>query len=150
MRTGKLAISRGHAIVGEPAPAPRLSLVPAAAPRAPAAPAAGIVAAPPTATEYHAVHDRLAALERLARLFEQGALTPDEYAAEKAFVRGRPHESPASEASVAAAPRPSLLGRLLDWRLIPFGLATGLAFSFAAQPQETTRFVDEALRLLGA
>jgi hypothetical protein len=51
---------------------------------------------------------------------------------------------------IAAARRPSLLGRLFDWRLLPLGLVAGLGFSFATQKQETIRFFDEALRLLGA
>jgi len=56
---------------------------------------------------------------------------------------------------VPAAPRrpqrgPSLLGRMLSWRFLLFSLVMGLGFSFAAQPDETLRLVDQALRSLGA
>ena len=64
MRTGKLAISRGHQLA-EP---PHLSLVPAAP--GPAAPA------PPASPDYHLVHDRLTALERLARLSSRARCRP--------------------------------------------------------------------------
>ena len=36
------------------------------------------------------------------------------------------------------------------WKFLPVGLAAGLALSAAAQPNETIRFFDEALRLFGA
>jgi len=144
MRTGKLAISRGHQLVesGDARPA-QLAIVPPA-------PALELEAqteaqeSRPAATPL-AVHERLDALERLVRLAEQGAFTPEEFAAEKALILGRvPAELP-------TAPRsPSLLGRLLDWRLIPLGLAAGAGLSWFAQPAETARFFDEALRLFGA
>jgi putative oligomerization/nucleic acid binding protein len=151
MRTGKLAISRGHQL----ADPPHLSLVPAE-------PAASPVAEPaaPVSPDYHLVHDRLTALERLSRLHEQGALSADEFAAEKRLILGLPaDELVLREAApvhfVPAAPRrpqsgPSLVGRMLSWRFLLFSLVMGVGFSFAAQPDETIRFFDQTLRALGA
>lgn len=154
VRTGKLSISRGYRTGDRPAPVPRLVLVP----REPAPPPAraktkpAVPSAPATVTpEYQPAHDRVAALERLARLLKQGALTPDEFAFEKARLLAGPtsellleHPAPAPE------PRgPSLAGRLFDWRLLPLGLALGIGLSYASQPDETMRFLDDALRLLG-
>ena len=148
MRTGKLSISRGYR-TGDPAPAaPRLTLVP----REVEAVRAQAKAAPASVTpEYQPAHDRLAALERLARLAKQGALTAEEFAFEKARLLGHAGietilEQPAPVPSPAG---PSLLGRLLGWKVLPLGLAAGLGLSFAAQPQQTLRFFDESLRLIG-
>ena len=162
MRTGKLSISRGYQFGEDAAPVPRLVLVPKSADapppkaaRAPAAPGA------PVSEEYRIAHDRLTALERLARLVKQGALSADEFAAEKARILGQPSDElvlrdPAPSQPTAAdrpappPPGPSLLGRLMSWKFLPVGLAAGLGLSFASQPEETLRFFDEALRLLGA
>ncbi|MGQ0589196.1 MAG: SHOCT domain-containing protein [Sphingosinicella sp.] len=143
MRTGKLAISRGHQLA-EPAdvrPA-QLAIVPSAPP-------------PTSETNREAeapaglpVNERLDALERLVRLAEQGAFTAEEFAAEKALILGRAPASP--ELPVAPARGPSLLGRLLNWKLIPVGLAAGIGLSWFAQSAETARFFAEALRLFGA
>ena len=142
MRTGKLAISRGHQLA-EPAdvrPA-QLAIVPSKPPPAEVSREAEAPMGLP-------VNERLDALERLVRLAEQGAFTPEEFAAEKALILGR---APASLELPVAPPRgPSLLGRLLNWKLIPFGLAAGVGLSWFAQPAETARFFDEALRLFGA
>ena len=147
MRTGKLSISRGYE-AGETLPAtPRLVLVPKEAAPPPPAPAAKLKAAPVT-PEYQPAHDRLAALERLARLAKQGVFTEEEFAFEKARILG--HRQDELVLDRPAPPSgPSLAGRLFDWRLLPLGLAAGLGLSFAAQPQETMRFFDETLRLLG-
>jgi len=151
MRTGRLSISRGHQLQSapeEPAPPP-LKLVPAQP------------APEPVSPDYHAVHDRLTSLERLARLFELGALTAEEFAAEKALILALPAEElvlrePAQVHFVPAAPRqrirtrgPSLIGRMLNWKFLLFSLFVGLGFSFAAQPDETRRFFDQVLRLFG-
>ena len=156
MRTGKLSISRGHQIETEPAP--RLALVGSDPVRAPD-PAPVPPPPPPLAADYHQVHDRLTALERLTRLFEQGALSADEFAAEKAIILGLPADelvlrTAAPVSFVPAYPReprpaPSLMGRLLGWKVLVAGLGAGLALSFAAQPDQTIRFFDEALRLFG-
>ena len=146
MRTGKLSISRGHQRGEPPLPSPRLSLVAREEP-------AGADFAMPVSPEYRPVHDRLSALERLARLHEQGALSDEEFAAEKAAILSRhADELVLNEPLLAPEPArgPTLLGRLLSWRFIPVGIAAGLALSFASQPQETIRFFDEALRLFGA
>lgn len=149
MGTGRLAISRGHQL-SEP---PHLSLVPEAdVPR--------VEPAPPATPDYHLVHDRLTSLERLTRLFEQGALSAGEFAAEKMLILGLPADElllrePAPVHFVPAEPRrpqggPSLLGRMLSWKFLLFSLVTGLGASFAAQPDQTIRFFDQILRAAGA
>lgn len=144
MRTGKLAISRGH----QWADPPHLALVPAAESRAPAE------AAPPLNPGYHAVHDRLTALERLTRLFEQGVLSAEEFAAEKALILALPADElvlrEAAPVSFSPArPRkpargPSLIGRILGWwAFILASLVIGFGFSFVAQPDATLRLFDQ-------
>ena len=143
MRTGRLAISRGHhwAEPAEARPAPLTIVPPVPEPEV-----------EPESVEEPApvglpVHERLDALERLVRLAEQGAFTPEEFAAEKALILGR---APAGLAAAIAPRRPSLLGRLLGWKLIPLGLIAGLGLSWFTQPAETRRVFEEALRLFGA
>ncbi|HVQ09129.1 MAG TPA: hypothetical protein VMS43_11920 [Allosphingosinicella sp.] len=141
MRTGKLAISRGH-----PSPEPpHLALVPAGAEPAPA-------------PRHDLVEHRLTSLERLTRLYEQGALTVDEFIEEKALILGRRAAEYAEGAApvhfVPAAPRapqrgPSLVGRMLSWRFLLFSLVVGIAFSFAVQPDTTARFFTQTFRALG-
>jgi hypothetical protein len=177
VRTGRLNISRGHQFGEAAISTPRLALVPREEPGpgaapvtvaqrnappvpAPAAPVPENVPPPPASPEYLVVHDRLTAIERLTRLRDQGALTDEEYAAEKAIVLGLPADelilhAPAPDARAAVAPArpargPSLLARLVDWRFVPFAMAAGLGLSYAAQPRETLRFFDEMLRLFGA
>src|SRR5687768_4251019 len=127
MRTGKLSISRGRG----PAEAagPRLSIVARGEPT-------------PVSAEYRPVHERLSALERLARLREQGALTDAEFAAEKAAILGDPNELILNEPLLAPEPvgGPTLMGRLFGWKIIPVGILAGLALSYASQPRETLRF----------
>jgi hypothetical protein len=115
--------------------------------------------APPVSPDYHLVHDRLTSLERLTRLFELGALSPEEFAAEKALVLGLPADelvlrTPAPVGFVPAAPRrptpgPSLLGRMLGWKFILFSLAAGLGFSFATQPGETAHLFERIFHMFG-
>jgi len=150
MRTGRLSISRGHQLQEtpeQPAPPP-LKLVPPPAEQA-----------PPASPDYHLVHDRLTSLERLTRLFELGALSAEEFAAEKALILALPAEElvlreTAPVHFVPAVPRkaargPSLIGRMLNWKFLLFSLVVGLGFSFAAQPGDTQRFLDQLLRLAG-
>lgn len=138
MRTGKLNISRGHVM----AAAPHLALVPPAA--APASP------------DYHVVHDRLTALERLTRLFEQGALSAAEFTAEKALILGLPADelvlrdpAPVGFVPAARSRGPSLLGRMLGWKFLLFSLVAGIGFSFVTQPDETLRLFDQLLGAIG-
>ena len=157
MRTGRLSISRGHQLQGEPvAFPPQLTLVPQPAePRA--APVSVPLQAPPASPDYQLVHDRLSALERLTRLFELGALSAEEFAAEKALVLSLPADElllnqPAPVGFMPAAPRagargPSLLGRLFGWKLLLFGLVAGLGLSWAAQPHQTQHMLDQIVRL---
>lgn len=154
MRTGRLAISRGHQL-SEP---PHLSLVPEA--DVPVAPAPIPDFAPPASPDYHLVHDRLTALERLTRLFEQGALSAQEFAAEKVLILGLPADElvlrdAAPVHFVPAEPRrpqrgPSLLGRMLSFKFMAVSLIAGLGFSYGTQPDETMRFFDQLLRYFGA
>jgi len=141
MRTGSLAISRGHQLEAAPASRPRLAAVNGDAPLRVVSPV------------FQPLHDRLAVLERLAQLHERGALSDAEFAAEKALILERhPDAVVLNQPLLPAEARhgPSLLARLLNWRLIPVGVAAGIALSFAAQPQQTTRFFEDALRLFGA
>jgi hypothetical protein len=144
MRTGKLAISRGH----QWAEPPHLALVPAAEVRE---------APVPLNPGYHAVHDRLTALERLTRLFEQGVLSAEEFAAEKGLILALPADElvlrEAAPVSFSPAhPRkpahgPSLLGRILGWwAFILASLVIGFGFSFVAQPDATLRLFDQVGR----
>ena len=148
MRTGKLSISRGsHFPEGRPHE-PKLSLVGASP-----LPAATLTAGS-AAIELQPIQNRLDALERLARLRAQEILSREEFAAEKALILGRPVEGSNSRRrrvqETGDVARPSLIGRLLSWKFLPIGLVAGIALSFGAQPQETMRFFDQALRLVGA
>ena len=157
MRTGRLSISRGHQLQGEPvAIPPQLTLVPQPAEPGPA-PVTVLEQAPPASPDYHLVHDRLTSLERLTRLFETGALSSEEFAAEKALILGLPADelvlrTPAPVGFVPAAPRPrpqgpSLLGRMFGWKFIVVSLIAGLGFSIVTQPRETQHLFEQTLRL---
>lgn len=139
MRTGRLNISRGHRQAGtEETPPPHLALVPSATVSVPDP-------EPPAVPSLQAVNERLTALERLVRLYEAGALSIEEFNAEKLAIMGEaPRVTPVH--FVPAAPRkrsPSLLGRLLRWWLLPLCLAAGIGLSYATQPEATNRFVSQ-------
>lgn len=94
------------------------------------------------------VPQRLEALERLAALYERGIISIGELEREKALVLAEP--VPAVSADPAPPRRrPSLFGRLFRLRVLATGLVVGIAFSVAAQPDETARFADEMARLIG-
>jgi len=149
MRTGRLSISRGHrqAEADESQP-PHLALVPQAAEPAPVATTAPEPA--PVSPDYQAVNERLTAMERLVRLYEIGALTPEEFVAEKMLILGDlPRLAPVH--FVPAEPRrrqrgPSLLGRMLSWQFLLLCLVAGIGLSFAAQPEATSRFATQLYR----
>jgi hypothetical protein len=135
MRTGRLTISRGHEILA------RLER---------GVETAGPVSFQPSAavTEIERLHLRLAAIERLARLVEQGILSHQEFREEKALVMGVTGEellltevAPAE----AAPPRPSLAGRLLHWRVALALGAAGLAWFWMAQPEQSTALLAAIL-----
>ena len=152
MRTGRLSISRGHELARRDAPAALpAELRPTRAEPPCARPEAVIVA------DYSALDERLSALERLARLFEHGALSAEEFAAEKALVLAYPvdelllHDK-APVGFVPAEPRaprpgPSLVGRMLSARFLLLCVVCGLGFSFAVQPHETGRLFEQTLHL---
>lgn len=144
MRTGRLSISRGHRQeVAEATPPPHLALVPPAAEPAP-------VAEPQLASvtpSLDTVNERLDALERLVRLYELGALSIEEFAAEKALILGEPprvapvHFVPARKRPPQRGP--SLLGRIFSRPFLLLCLAAGIGLSFAAQPEATNRFFTQ-------
>jgi hypothetical protein len=151
MRTGKLAISRGHSSF-EP---PHLALVPE---HRASVPAQNEPAPEPAPPRTDLVEHRLTSLERLTRLYEHGVLTADEFIDEKALILGRRAAEPVEGAApvhfVPAAPRaprrgPSLVGRMLGWRFVLLSLAVGIGFSFAIQPDTTSRFFAQLWRALG-
>ena len=159
MNAGKVTISRGHELAGPRAAQPDFSepAVPGNAPSLPPLPSS-------ISADYGWIHERLSAVERLVRLYDQGALTAAEFAAEKAVILGggpldppQPaiRTQPVSFAPVAraAAPGkrrgPSLIGRLIRWPVLLPGLVAGLALSFASQPEATMHFLDEGLRIFG-
>ena len=147
MRTGRLSISRGHQREAtEEIPPPHLALVPQAAGPAPVSAPEPKAAPPPN---LQAVNERLTALERLVRLYEHGALSPKEFASEKMLILGDlPRVAPVH--FVPAEPRrrrgPSLLGRILSWQFLLLCLVAGIGFSFATQPEATSRFVTQIYR----
>lgn len=135
MQGRKLTISRGLAPLAEAAAAPL-------APRLvrPAEPAA----------DFCMVHHRLAALERLSLLLDKGALTAEEFAAEKDLVLRLPAEELVLAPEGMLPPRgPSLLGRLLSWKLVAGGIAAGLCLSAYSDPRDLILLADQAARLVG-
>jgi hypothetical protein len=139
MRTGRLSISRGHPPEATDEHPPHLALVPPAAEPAPATERA-------PSTDLRAVNERLGALERLLRLYEQGALSVEEFAAEKMLILGDPPRV-APVHFVPTGPRrrrgPSLLARLLSWQFLLLSVVAGIGFSFATQPGATTRLATQ-------
>lgn len=145
---GRLSISRGHRqAVTDESPPPHLALVPPAAEPAPVSPVPAV-----PSTDYEIVVQRLDAMERLVRLYEQGALTPEEFAAEKMLILGDLPRLPPVHFSPALprAPKrgPSLLGRIFSWPFLLLCLVAGVALSFAAQPEATSRFATQLWRAI--
>lgn len=131
MQARRLTISRGTEKAGA---APRLV-------RETAAPPPRAQAAEPAA-DLHLVHHRLVALERLAALHEKGALSAEEFAAEKALVMRVPADELVLSPDAALPVRgPSLLGRLFNPKLIAAGIVAGLALSAYTQPQELAALI---------
>ena len=152
MHGPKLIISRGiPAHAASPArdsgQRPRPELVRTAPP--PRAPERAL-AAPSAAADYHLVGQRIDALERLSLLRDIGVLTPEEFAAEKALVLSLPAEELLLDTDLIPPPRgPSLLGRLLSWKLLVVGALAGLVVSAYTAPQDLMTLADRASRLIG-
>src|SRR5690349_10142312 len=142
MRTGKIQISRGSQFAKIEKNEPRLTLVPSA----PNHPSEAAEVENPQAELLRSIGDRVNLLERLARLRAEGLLSPEEFAAEKAFLIGAPVDSEhyPAVAELPGRPGSSLVGRLFSWKFLPLGLVAGLALSFGAQPQETLRVFDQS------
>lgn len=138
MQARRLTISRG------PTPVPET----AAAALAPNGPRPADPAAP--APDFCLVHHRLAALERLSLLRDKGALTAEEFAAEKGLVLRLPAEElMLSPAGMVPTRGPSLLGRLLSWKLLAAGLVAGLCLSAYTAPRDLMLLADQAARMIG-
>lgn len=145
-------ISRGMPNAAQAAPVrlepePKLRAVPSEPePRRPAAEPARHDAPPP---DYQLVHFRLEALERLSLLRDKNALSPEEYEAEKDLVLRLPADELEQVRDSMLPPRgPSLLGRLLGWKLILTGLVAGLGFVAYTAPQDLAGLIDRFSRFL--
>lgn len=146
MQAGRLIISKGSGAPGEGSQAPRAeprSASPVQPPAA-AAPSAG------PAPDFNLVHHRLAALERLSLLRDKGALSAEEFAAEKALVLRLPAEELwlAPEAAIPTR-GPSLLGRLFSLKMLVAGAAAGVCLSAITAPQDLLSLIDRAAVLIG-
>jgi hypothetical protein len=97
------------------------------------------------APDFHLLHYRLAALERLSALRDKGALSAEEFEAEKALVLRLPAEELMLD-SVCALPQrgPSLLGRLFGWKLLAAGLVAGFGLVAFTAPQDLAHLADRA------
>lgn len=148
MRTGRLSIARGFPAPDFPEEPVRLALVSAAA---------AASSAPILTDALVAVHARLDALERLTRLCEAGALTIEEFLAEKAAILGHPRSAllePRAEGEppisfAPAGPRGRSLLSRLGWTILPLGLVGGLVLAALTQPEMATQIWQEGLRLFG-
>ena len=143
----RLRISRGRERDESPAPGPlrRVSIVAQAEPVS----RLGRTRVSPL---YRPVNDRLAALERLASLHQQGSLNDEEFLAEKlALLRQDPEELVLNAPLLAHEPTDgeSLLEGLFGWRLIPIGIFAGLVLSYLSQPRQTLNFFGDLLSLFG-
>ena len=150
MRISRPAIARGFPPSEPSEEALRLEIVESA-----------VASAPPSIADESlaAVNARIEALERLTRLCEAGALTIDEFMAEKARILGHPQSNLAGStgnsgpisfqpAKAKSPPRRSLFGRL-GWFILPLGLAAGLGLAALTQPDAALEVWQEALRLFG-
>lgn len=144
MQGRRLTISRGLAPLPEAAATP-----PAARPSRPPEAIARMAPIAPT-PDFCLVHHRLAALERLSLLRDKGALSAEEFAAEKALVLRLPAEELMLVPESMVPPRgPSLLGRLFSWKLLAAGVAAGLCLSAFTAPRDLTAMADQAARMIG-
>jgi hypothetical protein len=152
MPAGKLMISRGMPGAAQAAPVrlepePRLRSVPAEPePAQRAEPPVRLDSAVP---DYQLVQFRLEALERLSLLRDKGALSSQEYESEKRLVLRLPADELEEMRESILPPRgPSLLGRILGWKVILAGLVLGLGFVAMTAPQELAGLVDRFAKLL--
>ena len=146
-------ISRGMPSAAEAAPVrlepePRLRAVPSEPEQL--RPAAAAARQDSPVPDYQLVHFRLEALERLSLLRDKGALSTAEYDSEKALVLRLPaDELDLAQDSILPPRGPSLLGRILNWKIVFAGLVAGLGFVAFTAPQELAGLLDRVSRLLG-
>jgi hypothetical protein len=104
-------------------------------------------AAPAANPDYHLIHYRLAALERLSALKDKGSLSFEEFAVEKALVLRLPAEEMVPPPETIMPPRgPSLLGRLFGWKPLMAGALAGLCYMAATAPRGLAGLLDQASR----
>jgi hypothetical protein len=158
MAAGKIMISRGMAGGSEAAPVrpeqePKLRAVPSrpepvrpelVPPEAPAA------RPDRPAPDCRLVNFRLEALERLSLLRDTGVLSAAEFEAEKRIVLRLPADAPELAEERITKPRgPSLLGRILGWKILLAGLIVGLGFVALTAPQEMAGLAERFSNLIG-
>lgn len=98
---------------------------------------------PPHSVDYHLVHDRLTMLERLAALRGSGTLSEEEFAVEKERILALPAEELVLRPAMPSEQRrPSLLGRLFNWKILALAVLLGLGLASFTQSDETMRLVQ--------
>lgn len=103
--------------------------------------------AAPMSIDYQLVHDRLTMLERLALLRTGGTLDEREFEAEKARILALPAEELVLRPVLRPARSPSLIGRLLTWKLVVPGIVLGTTLGLFARPDAGA---DLLARIVGA
>ncbi len=96
----------------------------------------------PQSIDYHLVHDRLTMLERLTALRGSGTLSEAEFLAEKERILALPAEELVLQPQMAAPRGGSLLGRILDWKILALGLLIGLGLGLFARPDGALLLLD--------
>lgn len=92
----------------------------------------------PQSIDYHLVHDRLTMLERLTALRAGGTLSEEEFLAEKAGILALPADELVLRHAVPAEGfGPSLLGRVLNWKVLALGAVSGVSLGFFTRPEDT-------------
>jgi hypothetical protein len=96
----------------------------------------------PQSVDYHLVHDRLTMLERLAALRAGGTLSEAEFLVEKERIMALPAEELVLRPAQAPPRGASLLGRILDWKILTLGLLIGLGLGLFARPDGALTLLD--------
>ncbi len=96
----------------------------------------------PQSIDYHLVHDRLTMLERLTALRGSGTLSEAEFMAEKERILALPAEELVLRPQMAPPKSASLLGRILDWKILTLGLLIGLGLGLFTRPDGALLLLD--------